>query len=80
MKPGTKEDERLEYKALFIVTQIFMLKYQYRQLLIMIHFKGNNLASESKHGRCFKIKPVTGMMKMLFNNIEFIGNMCLEMR
>jgi len=48
-----------------------MLKYKYRQLLTMIHFKGNNLASESKHGRGFKIKPVTDTMNLLSNNSEF---------
>jgi len=48
-----------------------MLKYKYRQPLTMIYFKGNNLASESRYGRGFKIKPVTDMMKLLFNNFEF---------
>jgi hypothetical protein len=57
-----------------------MLKYKYRQLLVVIHFKGNNLASESKHGHGFKVQPVTDMMKLLFKNLKFFGNMCLEMR
>jgi hypothetical protein len=48
--------------------------------MTVIHFKGNNLASESKHGSGFKIKPVTDMMKLLSNNSEFFGNMCLELR
>jgi hypothetical protein len=80
MKAGTKKNGRLEYKAFFAVTQILMLKYKYRQLLTMIHLKGSNLASECTHGRGFKIKHVTDMMKLLFNNFEFFGNMCLEMR
>jgi hypothetical protein len=38
MKPGTNKNGRLEYKALFVVIQILVLKYKYRQLLTMIHF------------------------------------------
>jgi hypothetical protein len=42
MKAGTNTNRRLEYRASFVVTQIIMPKYKYRQLLTMIHFKGNN--------------------------------------
>jgi hypothetical protein len=42
-----------------------------------IHFKDNNLASESKHDNGFKIKPLTDMMNPAFQQI---GNTCLGMR
>jgi len=43
-----------------------------------IHFTDNNVASESKYPS-FKIKPLTDMTNAVFNNLEFLGNICLEM-
>jgi hypothetical protein len=68
MKPGTNKN-----KALFVVTQIVMPKYKYRQLMTRIHFKDNNLASESKHDHGFKIKPLTDMMNPAFQQFGIFG-------
>jgi len=72
--------EKFEYKALFVVTHIVMPQHKYRQLTTKIHFKDNDLTSESKHDCGFKIKPLTDMMSLLFNNLEVLRNTCLEMR
>ena len=41
MKPDTNKNGKLEYKASFIVSQIVMPKYKYRQLMTVINFKDN---------------------------------------
>jgi hypothetical protein len=79
MKPGTNKTGKFEYKALFVVSQIVMPQYKYRQLMTRIHFK-DDLASEGKHDHGFKIKPLTDMIILLFNNLEFLRNACLEIR
>jgi len=58
--------EKFEYKASFVVTQIAMPQYKYRQLTTRIHFKDKDLASESKHDCGFRIKPLTDMMNPAF--------------
>jgi uncharacterized protein YajQ (UPF0234 family) len=76
MKCGTNKNGKFEHKALFVVSQIVMPQYKYRQLMTRFHFK-DNLASESKHDHGFKIKPLTDMMKPAFQQLE-ISEKCLS--
>jgi hypothetical protein len=39
MEPDTNKNGKLEYKASFVVTQIVMPKYKYRQLMTVVNFK-----------------------------------------
>jgi hypothetical protein len=43
-----------------------MRKYEYRELMDMINFKGNDLASESNYDCDFKINSLTGMTNDVF--------------
>jgi hypothetical protein len=69
MKAGTNKNGKLKYKASFVFTQIVMLKYEYRELMIMINFKDNELASESDYDRDFKISPLNGMTNVVFQQL-----------
>jgi hypothetical protein len=66
MKAGTNKNRKLKYKASFVVTQIVMPKYEYRELMTMVNFKDNDLAIESNYDRDFKINPLTGMKNVVF--------------
>jgi len=66
MKAGTNKNGKLKYKVSFVVTQIVMPKYEYRELMTMINFKDNDLASESNYDCDFKINPLTGMTNVVF--------------
>jgi hypothetical protein len=66
MKAGTNKNGKLKHTASFAVTQIVLPKYEYRELMTMISFKDNGLASESNYDRDFKINSLTGMINVFF--------------
>jgi hypothetical protein len=68
-KADTIKNGKLKYKASFVVTQLVMPEYEYRELMVMINFKENDLTSESNYDRDFKINPVTGMTNVVFQKL-----------